>query len=51
MMRYIFPFFIGFIFYKFASGLSLYFTVFYALSAWTQWKVANSGAPKAVVVK
>ncbi len=36
MMLYFFPFFIGVIFYKFASGLSLYFTVFYALSAWTQ---------------
>ena len=46
MMKYIFPFFIGFIFYKFASGLSLYFTVFYALSAWTQWKVANTPAAK-----
>lgn len=39
MMMYFFPFFIGFIFYKFASGLSLYFTVFYALSALTQLKM------------
>lgn len=45
LMKYIFPFFIGFIFYKFASGLSLYFTVFYALSAWTQWKVVSKTAP------
>ncbi len=42
MMKYIFPFFIGFIFYKFASGLSLYFTVFYALSAWAQWNMSRS---------
>ncbi len=42
MMRYFFPFFIGFIFYHFASGQSLYFTVFYALSTWTQWKMAKS---------
>ncbi len=41
MMKYIFPFFIGFMFYKFASGLSLYFTVFYGLSTWTQWKMGN----------
>ncbi len=39
MMMYFFPVFIGFIFYKFASGLSLYFTVFYALSTWTQIKM------------
>ena len=42
MMRYFFPLFIGFIFYHFASGLSLYFTVFYALSTWTQWKMAKA---------
>ncbi len=41
MMLYLFPIFIGFIFYKFASGLSLYFTVFYALSAATQWKMSK----------
>ncbi len=39
MMMYIFPGFIGFIFYKFAAGLSLYFTVFYLLSTLTQWKM------------
>jgi YidC/Oxa1 family membrane protein insertase len=50
MMKYIFPFFIGFIFYKFASGLSLYFTVFYSLSAWAQWKFAQ-GVPTAVKSK
>ncbi len=43
MMMYFFPFFIGFIFYKFASGLSLYFTVFYALSTWTQMKMNSKG--------
>lgn len=42
LMMYFFPVFIGFIFYKFASGLSLYFTVFYALSAWTQMKMNKS---------
>lgn len=39
MMQYFFPVFIGFIFYHFASGLSLYFTVFYALSTFTQWNI------------
>lgn len=34
-----FPLFLGFIFYKFSSGLNLYFTVFYALSSITQWKI------------
>lgn len=42
MMMYFFPFFIGFIFYKFASGLSLYFTVFYALSTLSQWKMSKT---------
>ncbi len=51
MMKYIFPFFIGFIFYKFASGLSLYFTVFYALSTWTQWKIANTGVMAPAKIK
>ena len=35
------PVFMGMIFYKMASGLNLYFVVFYALSAWTQWKIAK----------
>ncbi|MEI7998022.1 MAG: YidC/Oxa1 family insertase periplasmic-domain containing protein [Candidatus Omnitrophota bacterium] len=47
MMRYFFPVFIAFIFYHFASGLSLYFTVFYSLSTWTQWKM---GTGKGVAV-
>ncbi len=42
IMMYFLPIFIGFIFYKFASGLSLYFTVFYALSAFTQWKMIKT---------
>ncbi|MBI3314828.1 MAG: YidC/Oxa1 family insertase periplasmic-domain containing protein [Candidatus Omnitrophica bacterium] len=41
MMTVFFPVFIGFIFYKFASGLSLYFTMFYIFSAMTQWKMAK----------
>jgi YidC/Oxa1 family membrane protein insertase len=42
MMMYFFPVFIAFIFYKFASGLSLYFTVFYALSTLTQMKLSKA---------
>ncbi len=41
VMTIFFPIFIGFIFYKFASALSLYFTVFYLLSTLTQWKLAK----------
>lgn len=41
MMQTVFPIFIGFIFYKFASGLSLYFTIFYLLSTLTQWKMSK----------
>ena len=41
MMAIFFPVFIGVIFYKFASGLCLYFTVFYILSAFTQWKMSK----------
>ena len=46
MMMYIFPFFIGGIFYHFASGLTLYFTIFYLLSTLTQYKMSkiNNGA-------
>jgi YidC/Oxa1 family membrane protein insertase len=42
MMMTVFPVFIGFIFYKFASGLCLYFTLFYLLSTFTQYKVAKA---------
>lgn len=45
MMSVIMPVFMGVIFYRFASGLTLYFTMFYALSTWTQWKMSK--APKA----
>ena len=41
MMQTIFPIFLGVIFYKFSSGLTLYFTMFYILSAFTQWKLAQ----------
>lgn len=43
MMIIIMPFFLGFIFYKFASGLTIYFTVFYLFSAFTQWKMSKKG--------
>ena len=42
MMTTMFPLLLGFIFYKFASGLALYFTVFYTLSLITQLKMAKS---------
>lgn len=41
MMLVLMPVMMGFIFYHFASGLSLYFTVFYALSTLTQWKMSK----------
>ena len=41
MMTMIFPVFLGFIFYKFASGLSLYFTTFYLMSTLSQWKMSK----------
>jgi YidC/Oxa1 family membrane protein insertase len=41
MMMYIMPVFIAAIFYHFASGLTLYFTVFYLLSTLTQWKMSK----------
>jgi len=46
MMSRIFPLFLGFIFYKFASGLTLYFTMFYLFSTFTQWKMSKE--PKVV---
>ena len=39
MMATIMPFLMGFIFYHFASGLTLYFTMFYLFSTFTQWKI------------
>jgi YidC/Oxa1 family membrane protein insertase len=41
MMMTIFPVFIGVIFYKFASGLALYFTLFYLMSTFAQWKMSK----------
>lgn len=41
IMTTFFPVFIGFIFYNFASGLNLYFVVFYLLSTLTQWRIAQ----------
>lgn len=39
MMMTVFPVFLGFLFYNFASGLSLYFTTFYLLSTLSQWNM------------
>lgn len=41
MMSTIMPVFLCFIFYKFASGLTLYFTMFYLFSAGTQFFIAQ----------
>lgn len=41
MMAILFPIMIGYFFYKLASGLCLYFTVFYMLSTYTQWKMSK----------
>jgi YidC/Oxa1 family membrane protein insertase len=41
MMATIMPVFLGVIFYKFASGLTLYFTMFYCFSTFTQWKLSK----------
>ncbi len=41
IMAVFFPIFLGFIFYNFASGLNLYFVVFYSLSALSQWHIAK----------
>ena len=41
MMMFVFPVFIGGIFYHFASGLTLYFTIFYLLSTLTQYKMSK----------
>lgn len=39
MMLFMMPLMLGFVFYNFASGLTLYFTMFYSFSALTQWKM------------
>ena len=41
MMAVIMPVFLGAIFYHFASGLTLYFTLFYAFSTIAQWKMST----------
>ena len=38
MMAKIFPVMLGVIFYKFASGLTLYFTTYFMLTALSQWR-------------
>jgi YidC/Oxa1 family membrane protein insertase len=45
IMAIFFPIFLGFIFYNFASGLNLYFVVFYMLSTISQWHIAKSVKP------
>ena len=42
MMGMIMPIFLGVIFYKFASGLTIYFTLFYALSIFTQVRMSRT---------
>ena len=41
MMGTLLPVFLGFVFYKFSSGLSLYFITFYLLSTLTQLKMSK----------
>ncbi len=41
MMSVMMPFVLGFIFYKFSSGLTLYFTMYYIFSTITQWKMSK----------
>ncbi len=41
IMQSFFPLFMGVIFYKFASGLALYFITFYLFSIMTQWKMSK----------
>ena len=48
MMGIFFPIFLGFIFYGFSSGITLYFTVFYTLSTITQWKMSKMNGPQNV---
>ncbi|NCU33368.1 MAG: membrane protein insertase YidC [Candidatus Moranbacteria bacterium] len=44
IMGMIMPFFLGFIFYNFASGLTLYFTMFYTFSTISQWYISRQKA-------
>lgn len=41
MMATIFPLMLGVLFYKFSSGVALYFTVYFMLNAITQWKISK----------
>jgi YidC/Oxa1 family membrane protein insertase len=41
IMMFFMPIFLGAIFYNFASGLTLYFTMFYLLSTVTQYKMSK----------
>jgi len=41
MMALLLPFMMVFIFYKASSGLTLYFTYFYLLTTFTQWKLSQ----------
>lgn len=40
-MAKIFPIMLGILFYKFASGLTLYFTTYFMLTSFSQWKMAQ----------
>lgn len=41
MMKFMLPSLIILFFYKFASAMALYFTIFYMFSTYTQWKMAK----------
>ena len=43
MMANILPIMIGFVFYRVASGLALYFAIFYSLSTFSQWRMSSQG--------
>lgn len=42
MMAILFPIILGYAFYNFASGLTLYFTIFYTLNTIAQWKMTQT---------
>jgi len=46
MMTILFPILFGFIFYKFASGLCLYFTMYYIFSTYSQFKLSKATGAK-----
>ncbi len=43
MMTILFPLFLGGVFYHAPSGLAIYFTMFYLMSTFTQWRVSKTG--------